>query len=87
MTKVQERGRYLIYQKKSPEKCKKLAQKWLGFLRNGYSPDAYGLLLYSLREELGEGSLSLADIGTSEEELEELRVKNERARKGIKTHL
>ena len=49
------------------------AQKWLGFLRNG--TDRYDSFIGYVREEARKGNLSLADIGTSEEELEELRVK------------
>jgi uncharacterized membrane protein len=52
---------------------KKEAQEWLGFLRNGTSE--YDPLIGYVREEAAKGNLSLADIGTSEEELAQLRVK------------
>ena len=49
------------------------AYKWLDFLRNG--ADQYDSFIEYVREEALKGNLSLADIGTSEEELETLRVK------------
>ncbi|MDO8663677.1 MAG: hypothetical protein Q7K28_02470 [Candidatus Wildermuthbacteria bacterium] len=48
------------------------ARKSLGFLRRGTK--AYDISLRCLREELKNGSLSLADIGTNEKELEGLRI-------------
>lgn len=48
------------------------AQQWLGLLRRG--TDKYDLFFGCLRQELEKGGFSLADIGTSNEELEELRV-------------
>jgi hypothetical protein len=47
--------------------------QWLDFLRNGSTQ--YDLLIEYVRQEALKGNFSLADIGTSEEELEELRVK------------
>lgn len=49
------------------------AQKWLAYLRDG--TDQYDSFIGYLRREVQKGGLSLADIGTSEEELEELRVR------------
>ena len=43
------------------------AQIWLGYLRNG--TDDYDSYISYVREEVNKGNLSLADIGTSEEEL------------------
>lgn len=53
--------------------CKVSAQNWLSYLRDGV--DAYDFFVGRLRKEVSKGNLSLADIGTSEEELEQLRVK------------
>ena len=53
--------------------CKITAQKWLGYLRAG--GQFYESFLGYLREEVLLGGFTLSDIGTSEEELEELRVK------------
>ena len=50
------------------------AQKWLGYLRNG--TDMYEDYIDYLRSEVKKGGLTLQDIGTSEEELKELRIKN-----------
>ena len=49
------------------------AQKWLNYLRDGTSE--YETVLGHLRGEVRKGNLLLADIGTSEEELKQLRVK------------
>ena len=49
------------------------ANQWLNHLRAGTSQ--YDAFIGYVREEARKGNLSLADIGTSEEELEELRVK------------
>lgn len=49
------------------------AQKWLDYLREG--TDQYDSFIGYVREEIQKGNLSLADIGTSEDELEKLRVK------------
>lgn len=49
------------------------AQKWLAYLREG--TDQYDPFIGYVREEARKGNLSLADIGTSEKELEELRVR------------
>ena len=54
--------------------CKNLAQELLESLRSGI--DRYESFLKCLRKEVQKGGLTLEDIGTSEEELEELRVKN-----------
>jgi len=43
------------------------AHEWLGYLRNG--TDQYDSFIGHVREEARKGNLSLADIGTSEEEL------------------
>ncbi len=48
-------------------------ESWLGYLRDG--TDQYDSFIGYVRREAHKGNLSLADIGTSEEELEELRVK------------
>ena len=53
--------------------AKTAAEKWLGYLRKG--TDMYESFIGYLHREVGRGKLSLADIGTSEEELAELRVK------------
>ncbi len=53
--------------------CKIAAQELLGFLRSG--TDQYDFFIGLVREEARRGNFSLADIGTSEEELEELRAK------------
>ncbi len=53
--------------------CKAAAHMWLDFLRHGAS--RYDSCICYVREEATKGNLSLADIGTNEEELEELRVK------------
>jgi len=45
----------------------KEAHKWIGLLRNG--TDKYDSFIGYVREEARKGNLSLADIGTSEEEL------------------
>ncbi|MEX0918619.1 MAG: hypothetical protein WDZ85_01490, partial [Candidatus Paceibacterota bacterium] len=47
--------------------CTTKAHKWLGHLRNG--TDQYDSFIGYVREEARKGNLSLADIGTSEEEL------------------
>jgi hypothetical protein len=49
------------------------AQKWLEPLRHGTF--LYESFIANVREEAQKGNLSLADIGTSEKELEELRIK------------
>ncbi len=59
---------------KKQNKHKKEAQKCLNYLREG--TDSYDYFLDCLRREVENGGFSLADIGTSEEELEELRVKS-----------
>ncbi|MBU0722145.1 hypothetical protein KKA93_01655 [Patescibacteria group bacterium] len=51
--------------------CKALAQEWLKHLR--FRTDYYDSFLEYLREEVQKGGLTLEDIETSEEELEELR--------------
>ena len=43
------------------------AHTWLDYLRNG--TDQYDSFIGYVREEARKGNLSLADIGTSEEEL------------------
>jgi len=48
------------------------AKKWLGFLRAG--TDQYDSMIGYVREDVRKGNLSLADIGTSEEDLEQIRV-------------
>lgn len=56
------------------QKQKQEAMKWLGYLRgdiNEYNKDC----LQFLREEIADGGLTLEDIGTSEKELEEFRIK------------
>ena len=50
--------------------CKVAALKWLGFLRN--ITGHHNSFVAFLREEVHNGSLSLADLGTSEEELASL---------------
>jgi len=50
---------------------KKEAQEWLRHLRRG--TDGYEACLESLRREVQKGGLTLGEIGTSEEELKELR--------------
>ena len=52
---------------------KKEAQKWLESFRSGTIH--YDGALWSLRRDVLGGGLTLEDIGTSEKELEELRVK------------
>lgn len=49
------------------------AEWWLRYLRQ--SPECYDEFVIRVRGVAEEGSLSLAEIGTSEKELEELRVK------------
>ena len=53
------------------------AKFWLEFVRE--IPFSYGIGLDSLRMNVEEGGFSLADIGTSESELEKLRVDGCRA--------
>lgn len=53
--------------------CKTSALHWLRRLRSGVVHRYNDYITY-LRTELHEGHLSLADIGSSEEELEQLRV-------------
>jgi len=55
------------------ENHKVQAQKWLEHLRSG--TDQYESFLKYLHEEVQKGGFTLKDIGTSEEELEQLRVK------------
>lgn len=52
--------------------CKKNAEEWLGILRNG-SPDHQSFAKY-LRQDAQEGGFTLEEIGTSEDELEKLRI-------------
>ncbi len=52
---------------------KKSAQEWLSYLR--YMPEHYESYLKYLLEEVRKGGLTLKDIGTTEEELEKLRVR------------
>jgi len=59
------------------ESYKKEAQLWLDSLRRG--TDLYDSALEGVRREIQKGGLTLQDIGTSKEELEQLRsaaVKN-----------
>lgn len=51
----------------------KEACKWLGYLRSG--TDQYDACIRFIHEDARKGNFSLLSIGTSEEELEELRVK------------
>ena len=48
------------------------AHKWLGYLRNG--TDQYDSFIGYVREEARKGNLSLADVGTSEEELAKVSI-------------
>ena len=50
------------------------AFKWLGYLRDG-APYQYDWVIGHIRKLAARGKFSLADIGTSEEELEQLRIK------------
>lgn len=52
--------------------CALSARKFLGYLRNG--TELYNEYIAAVREEASKGNFSLADIGTSEAELENLRV-------------
>src|SRR3990172_2095411 len=56
--------------------CKKSAEEYLKDLREGIYPynHTLGDTLECLRREVKNGGLTLEDIGTSEEELEKLRV-------------
>lgn len=54
------------------EQCLKSAQEWLTYLRRGTGE--YRSFLECFRREVRKGSLSLEKLGTSEEELECLRV-------------
>jgi hypothetical protein len=53
--------------------CKAEARRWLEYLRSGTGH--YDTFLKYLREEVQRGGLTLEDVGTSEEELEQLRIK------------
>ncbi len=53
--------------------CKTAANKWLGHLRNG--TDMYDSFIGHVREEAQKGGLTLEDVGTSEAELAEVKVK------------
>ena len=65
---------FAVAQTVSSESASKTAAvEWLGFLRDGTSQ--YDSFIGYVRKELEKGKLSLADIGTSEEELAELRFK------------
>jgi len=55
------------------DKHREEAEKWLRILRNG--TDHYGFIGY-VRDEASEGGFSLEDLGTSDAELEKLRVKS-----------
>lgn len=52
------------------QRAKFAAQKWLKWLRQG--TEAYDLVIRYVYEEAYNGSLTLADIGTSEEEMKKL---------------
>lgn len=52
--------------------CRLSAKRWLRYLREG--DEHYEMSLDFLKDNLEDGGLSLEDIGTSEEELEELRI-------------
>ncbi len=52
------------------------AKYWLNILRKGTG--RYNRVIELILEEAHDGNFSLDDIGTSEEELEELRVKGEK---------
>lgn len=52
--------------------CKTAAREWLRFLRNGTRQ--YESFLAYFRQEVADGNFSLADFGTSEKELEKLRL-------------
>lgn len=53
--------------------CKRVAQEELAVLREG--TEDYSIILRNIQVQVQKGGFTLEDIGTSEQELEELRVK------------